>query len=78
MYQVESNAMEGTHTFVAFETTDKGWMWIEPQSDDVYSPAKPGQHLCLATTPSDCWLGNLTAVGAVDKAMERMCLEGNL
>ena len=42
------------HAFVAFETSDKGTIWIEPQSDYAYAAVKVGQPLCLKIDPTRC------------------------
>jgi hypothetical protein len=41
------------HSFTAFETTDKGVVFIEPQADTHYVNPKVGQPLC------DAWYGTL-------------------
>jgi hypothetical protein len=42
------------HAFVAFQTTDMGVVWIEPQSDYAYSAVEIGQPLCYAADTSFC------------------------
>lgn len=42
------------HAFVAFQTTDKGVVWIEPQSDYAYAEVEIGQPLCYAEDTSFC------------------------
>jgi hypothetical protein len=42
------------HAFVAFQTTDLGVVWIEPQSDYAYVEVEIGQPLCYATDTSFC------------------------
>jgi hypothetical protein len=48
------NHTEPGHAFVAFETTDKGVVWIEPQSDYAYSSVVLGKPLCLAVETTAC------------------------
>jgi len=51
------------HAFVAFPTTDRGVIWIEPQSDNAYTVSQIGQPLCLANNPGKCWpYGELTNI----------------
>lgn len=50
---VFENIDEG-HAFVAFPTSDRGEIWIEPQSDDAYAVAEVGEYLCLLKDPSLC------------------------
>lgn len=47
------------HAFVAFPTTDRGIIWIEPQSDEAYMVSNEGELLCLANNPLDCWEGGI-------------------
>lgn len=42
------------HAFVGFETTDKGVVWVEPQTDYAYNQVKVGEPLCLKIDPSSC------------------------
>jgi hypothetical protein len=42
------------HAFVAFQTTDLGEVWIEPQSDYSYLAPKIGQLLCYVIDTSVC------------------------
>lgn len=42
------------HAFVAFQTTDMGEVWIEPQSDYAYYAVELGERLCYATDTSVC------------------------
>jgi hypothetical protein len=42
------------HTFVAFNTSDKGVVWIEPQFDYNYVPVEVGKPLCYETDTSIC------------------------
>jgi hypothetical protein len=42
------------HAFVAFQTTDMGVVWIEPQSDYAYGEVEMRQPLCYAEHPSFC------------------------
>jgi hypothetical protein len=43
------------HTFVAFMTSDRGIVWIEPQTDEAYIVSDVGQPLCFADHPGKCW-----------------------
>jgi hypothetical protein len=43
------------HAFVAFNTSDFGIVWIEPQSDYAYAAVEVGQLLCLRVNTSRCW-----------------------
>lgn len=52
------------HAFVAFPTTDKGIVYIEPQTDDVYKTIEVGKLLCLMDDSNICgtsW-GKVTAI----------------
>jgi hypothetical protein len=42
------------HAFVAFQTTDMGVVWIEPQSDYAYAELEIGQPLCYAEDTNIC------------------------
>ena len=42
------------HAFVAFPTTDKGTVWIEPQSDYAYAEVQVGEPLCWKIEPTRC------------------------
>jgi hypothetical protein len=42
------------HAFVGFSTTDKGTVWIEPQSDYAYAAVEVGQPLCWKIDPTRC------------------------
>ena len=42
------------HSFVAFNTVDKGIVWIEPQSDYAYNTVEVGKALCLKVDTSAC------------------------
>jgi hypothetical protein len=42
------------HAFVAFQTTDMGVVWIEPQSDYAYAEVEIGQPLCYAEDTNIC------------------------
>jgi hypothetical protein len=51
------------HAFVAFPTTDRGIIWIEPQSDDAYSVSEIDSYLCFANDPYKCWKdGKITRI----------------
>ena len=43
------------HTFVAFRTIDQGIIWVEPQTDEMYTVTEIGKDLCLANNPAMCW-----------------------
>jgi hypothetical protein len=43
------------HAFVQFTTSDRGTMWIEPQSDYAYIIPTHKQFLCFVTDPAWCW-----------------------
>jgi hypothetical protein len=42
------------HAFVAFPTTDKGTVWIEPQTDYAYGTVEIGKYLCLKFDNTIC------------------------
>ena len=52
---VEFENSDSGHAFVAFDTSDKGVVWIEPQSDYAYSAVKVGKPLCLQVDEYQCW-----------------------
>lgn len=58
---------EAGHAFVAFETSDKGVVWIEPQDDYAYSSVVIGEPLCMVVNTSYCWEG-----GDVTEIMQPM------
>ena len=43
------------HAFVAFKTTDRGLVYIEPQTDIPYITPQVGQHLCDLWTGQNCF-----------------------
>lgn len=45
---------EPGHAFVAIRTSDKGVVWIEPQSDYAYAEVSVGKPLCLKVNTHDC------------------------
>jgi hypothetical protein len=54
---------EAGHAFVAFETSDKGVVWIEPQDDYAYASVVVGKPLCMVVDTSACWEdGNVTEI----------------
>jgi hypothetical protein len=60
---VDFSGSDTGHAFVGFNTTDKGVVWIEPQSDYAYSEVKVGQRLCKVVDTDNCWdLGTVTMV----------------
>ena len=66
------DAAEG-HAFVSFETTDKGWVWIEPQIDYAYMPAKVGDRLCLVVDRSACMPGRISKIDASERLAQLIC-----
>lgn len=46
---------ETGHAFVAFETSDRGVIFVEPQADYTYSNLKVGLDLCDDWGKSACW-----------------------
>jgi len=61
---VDFGSTEIGHAFVAFPTTDKGIIYIEPQTDEVYQTIQVGKLLCLMNDSSACgtdW-GKVTAI----------------
>ncbi len=51
------------HAFVAFETTDKGIVWIDPQSDYSYRVVDAGKNLCSAVVDTNfCNFGVITEI----------------
>ncbi len=51
-----------SHMFAAFLTTDKGMIWIEPQTDEEYKISNVGEPLC---TSSWCWKSRVDLIRAV-------------
>lgn len=54
------------HAFVAFETTDLGIVYVEPQADDTYPVVEVGQPLC------DSW-GVFECMGTVSSLQFAQC-----
>ena len=52
---------ETGHAFVAFETTDRGVVFLEPQADVPYINPKVGQYLCDAWTGTAC-MGSISTI----------------
>ena len=50
------------HVFVAFETTNKGIVWIEPQSDYALLKTDVGKPLCHVTDTSYCMPGIISKI----------------
>jgi hypothetical protein len=61
---VDFGSTEIGHAFVAFPTTDKGIIYIEPQTDDVYQAIQVGKLLCLMRDNNLCDTnrGKVTAI----------------
>jgi hypothetical protein len=57
---------ENGHAFVAFETSDHGIMYIEPQGDNTYMNLSVGQRLC------DTW-GVYQCMGIVESIQYAQC-----
>ena len=53
---------EDGHAFVAFETTDKGIIWIEPQTDYALLKTGVGKPLCYLSDTSYCMPGIIDEV----------------
>ena len=49
------------HAFVAFETTDRGIVYVEPQADDTYPIVAVGKNLCDAWGVYQC-MGTVTSI----------------
>lgn len=49
------------HAFVAFQTTDRGIVFVEPQADDTYPVVKVGQPLCDAWGVYQC-MGKVSSI----------------
>jgi hypothetical protein len=58
------------HAFVAFETADRGIIYVEPQADDTYPIVKIGSPLC------DAW-GVYQCVGKVSSIEYLQCENAN-
>jgi hypothetical protein len=54
------------HAFVAFATTDKGIVYVEPQADDTYPVVAVGKNLC------DSW-GVYQCMGTVSSIQDLQC-----
>ena len=52
---VTFNGKELGHSFVAFETSDRGVVYIEPQGDYTYSNLSTGINLCDDWGAAECW-----------------------
>jgi hypothetical protein len=51
------------HAFVAFETSDKGIVWIDPQNDYSYKVIEVGKHLCSNVVDVNfCKFGVITQI----------------
>jgi hypothetical protein len=51
------------HAFVAFETSDKGIVWIDPQNDYSYKVVEVGKHLCSNVVDVNlCKFGPITQI----------------
>lgn len=46
---------EPGHTFVGFITSDKGIVFVEPQTDYAYDNVVIGSRLCLKVDTTQCW-----------------------
>lgn len=51
---VEFSPNEPGHAFVGFNTSDKGVVWVEPQTDYAYNQVAVGDPLCLKVNTSEC------------------------
>lgn len=49
------------HAFVAFETTDRGIVYVEPQADDAYPIVAVGKNLCDAWGVYQC-MGKVASI----------------
>jgi hypothetical protein len=56
---------EPAHAFVAIKTSDKGVVWIEPQSDYAYAEVAVGEPLCLRIDTTKC-----SSYGLVTKVVD--------
>lgn len=56
---------EPAHAFVAIRTSDKGVVWIEPQSDYAYAEVAVGEPLCLKIDTTKC-----SSYGLVTKVVD--------
>jgi len=52
---VDFNNGDVGHAFVAFKTTDKGTIYVEPQRDYTYSTLSVGNNLCDDWGKDACW-----------------------
>ncbi len=52
------------HAFVAFETTDRGIVYIEPQGDNTYIDLRVGQYLCDAWGMYEC-MGKVKSIETI-------------
>jgi hypothetical protein len=59
---VEFAGQDEGHAFVAIPTSDRGIIWVEPQTDDTYTISQIGQPLCHANNPYLCWDGNISKI----------------
>ncbi len=61
------------HAFVAFQTSDLGVVYIEPQADDRYMVLEPGKPLCDAWGMYQC-LGTVKMIERLDCTSTTDCI----
>lgn len=65
---------ETGHAFVAFETTDRGVVYVEPQGDNTYSNVEIGNVLCDDWGQYECY-GMVKEIDYVECDHDRNCSE---
>ncbi len=60
------------HAFVAFETTDRGIVYVEPQADDTYPIVAVGKNLCDSWGVYQC-MGTVSSIQYIQCDKEHFC-----
>jgi len=62
------------HAFVAFETTDRGIIYVEPQGDNTYSVVEVGKPLCDEWGVYEC-MGTVSSINYAQCDSARQCVQ---
>jgi hypothetical protein len=62
------------HAFIAFETTDRGIVNVEPQADDTYPIVAVGKNLCDARGVYQC-MGTVTSIQFLQCDKTHYCIK---
>jgi hypothetical protein len=60
------------HAFVAFETIDRGIVYVEPQADDTYPVVARGKNLCDSWGVYQC-MGTVSSIQFIQCDKEHFC-----